>query len=271
MALTEFQRTVCRLIAQNRLASEGSYVAGGAALNTLLDAPRLSRDIDLFHDTEEALRVSWGRDRNLLSENGFEITLIRQSEAYVEALISKRGQEVLLQWLRDSAFRFFPLLPDDELGAVLHPFDLATNKVLALVGRLEIRDWIDVQTCSEKLQHLGLLAWAACGKDPGFSPGAILSEARRSSHYTAEEMEPLDFEGAPPDIVQLSKRWKTLLGEAAAMIQTLPAEKAGHCVMNANGKLFSGDVVALSEAFKAGELSFHQGKIGGILPQPGIR
>ena len=58
MALTEFQRTVCRLIAKNRLVTEGSYVAGGAALNTLLDAPRLSRDIDLFHDTVEALRVS---------------------------------------------------------------------------------------------------------------------------------------------------------------------------------------------------------------------
>jgi hypothetical protein len=58
MALTPFQRDICRLLAGNRLRSGESYVAKGATLNTLLAASRLSRDIDLFHDTEEALAVS---------------------------------------------------------------------------------------------------------------------------------------------------------------------------------------------------------------------
>lgn len=47
MALTEFQRAVCRLIARRRVAGGESYVAGGAALNTLAPAARVSRDIDL--------------------------------------------------------------------------------------------------------------------------------------------------------------------------------------------------------------------------------
>jgi len=59
MALTAYQRDICRLLADNRLRSGESYVAGGAALNELLRAPRLSRDIDLFHDTEQALAASW--------------------------------------------------------------------------------------------------------------------------------------------------------------------------------------------------------------------
>ena len=63
-----------------------------------------------------------------------------------------------MQWVRDSAFRFFPLVTHEQLGLVLHPFDLATNKVLALVGRLEVRDWIDVIECSRRLQPLGFLA-----------------------------------------------------------------------------------------------------------------
>jgi hypothetical protein len=46
-------------------------VAGGAALNELLHAPRVSRDIDLFHDTESALDASWNADRELLVSNGF--------------------------------------------------------------------------------------------------------------------------------------------------------------------------------------------------------
>ena len=51
MALTDFQRSVCRLLAQNRIQSGESYIAGGVALNVALQAPRLSRDIDIFHDS----------------------------------------------------------------------------------------------------------------------------------------------------------------------------------------------------------------------------
>ena len=57
MGLSVFQRGVCQLLAQNRLRSGESYLAEGAALNELLRAPRLSRDLDLFHDAEEALTV----------------------------------------------------------------------------------------------------------------------------------------------------------------------------------------------------------------------
>lgn len=66
MALTELQRQICRLIAENRIASGESYVAGGTALGVLTGAARISRDIDLFHDTEEALDFSWRADRRLL-------------------------------------------------------------------------------------------------------------------------------------------------------------------------------------------------------------
>lgn len=52
---------------------------------------------------------------------------------------------------RDSANRFFPLQPHEDLGLTLHPFDLATDKVPALVGRLEVRDWIDVIASHEHL------------------------------------------------------------------------------------------------------------------------
>lgn len=63
MVLTPFQRDVCRLLARNRIASGESYVAFGVALNGLLSAPRVSQDIDLFHDTDDALAASWRADR----------------------------------------------------------------------------------------------------------------------------------------------------------------------------------------------------------------
>ncbi|NQT83092.1 hypothetical protein HQ563_08715 [bacterium] len=60
--------------------------------------------------------------------------------------VAQGEDSVLIQWTRDSAYRFFPLVQHEEFGLVLHPFDLATNKTLALVGRLEVRDWIDLIT-----------------------------------------------------------------------------------------------------------------------------
>jgi hypothetical protein len=54
MALTDFQRTVCRLLAAHRVASGESYVAGGVALNEWLGAPRLSRELIALLPAEEA-------------------------------------------------------------------------------------------------------------------------------------------------------------------------------------------------------------------------
>lgn len=63
MAVTPFQRTLCRLLAADRRARGESYVAGGVALGAALDTRRLSRDLDVFHDTTEAVSASWDHDR----------------------------------------------------------------------------------------------------------------------------------------------------------------------------------------------------------------
>lgn len=85
MALTPLQRVVCQLLAANRIASGESYVAGRVALNECLAASRLSRDIDLFHDTDDALASSWRADLALLETHGFEVLVVRQLPALIEA------------------------------------------------------------------------------------------------------------------------------------------------------------------------------------------
>jgi hypothetical protein len=266
MALTPIQRDVCRLLAASRIASGESYVAGGVALNELLAAPRLSRDIDLFHDTDEALRASWESDRTLLADHGFTVTVLRERPTFVEARVAKGADAVRVEWARDSAYRFFPLVEHAELGLVLHPFDRATNKVLALVGRLEPRDWIDVITCDDRLQPLGYLAWAACGKDPGFTPQGILDEAARGGRYSAEEINALDFAQAPPDVRTLSMRWHEMLAEGQRLVARLPPEVIGHCVLTDAGALCRADAVTLARALGAGTIRFHPGSIRGAFP-----
>ena len=143
MALTGLQRDVCRLLAASRRDRRESYIAGGAALSVALDTARLSRDLDIFHDAIEAVARSWDADRMALERAGYDVRTLRERPGYVEGLVSRHGASIVMEWARDSAFRFFPLVEHEDLGLTLHPFDLATNKVLALVGRLEARDWID--------------------------------------------------------------------------------------------------------------------------------
>lgn len=267
MALIPLQRDVCRLLADNRIASGESYVAGGVALNELLGASRLSHDIDTFHDTEEALAATWASDRKLLTDRGFGVDVLRERPTFVEAHVKRGGDAVLLQWARDSAYRFFPLVEQADLGLVLHPFDLATNKVLALVGRLEVRDWVDVILCDERIQPLGYLAWAACGKDPGFSPSLIIELAAQSSRYTAADVASLAFEGDPPDLGALSRLWHQQLAAARKIVALLPADHAGECVLLRSGDLCRAPEAELPRLIAAGALAFHPGRIKGALPQ----
>ena len=267
MALTEFQRRLCRLRADNRIAAGESDGAGAAARNELIAGSRISRDIDLFHDTDDAVSASWDADRRLLERHGFQVHVARERPSYVEAAVRQSGESVRVEWARDSAYRFFPLVQHAEFGLVLHPFDLATNKVLALVGRLEVRDWVDVIHCGEHLQPLGYLAWAASGKDPGFGPAAILEHAARSSHYSADEVAALAFAGTPPDAGELSRRWHALLDAARLIVEALPASEIGTCVLTRQGELFTGNAEHLRRALAGGGVLFHAGRVRGAFPR----
>lgn len=267
MVLTAFQRDICRLMARARRARGDSYVAEAAALNAAPDVPRISRDLDLFHDTVEAVQASWMADRQLLQEAGCDVVVLRELAAYVEAIVRRGSDSVVLQWTRDSAFRFFPLLEHEDFGLTLHPLDLAANKVLALVGRLEVRDWVDVIMAHERVQPLGLLAWAACGKDPGFSPEAILEEAGRSARYSVAEVAELSFEGVSPDAGELSGRWHAALREAREIVALLPPDQAGRCVLDENGRPFAGTPEDVKVALARRSLRYHEGHIGGAWPR----
>lgn len=266
MAVTPFQRTLCRLLAADRRARGESYIAGGVALGAALDTRRLSRDLDVFHDTTHAVAASWDHDRRVMEASGFHVVPERERPGFVQATVSLGQESLLVEWVHDSAYRFFPLVEDDDLGLTMHPFDLAVNKVLALVGRLEVRDWIDVLACDAQLQPFGYLVWAACGKDPGFSPQALLGHARRTTHYTADDLASLAFEGAAPDIATLAQQWQRSMAEAARVVAALPVERVGTVVLTSAGELAQADSTGLSDALTSGTLRFHSGRIGGAWP-----
>lgn len=266
MALTDYQRRVCRLLAAERVARGERYVAGGAALNEILASPRVSHDVDLFHDAREAVLLSWESDRNRLIQAGYDVRPLREFPSFVEAEVFMGAEGVILQWVQDSAFRFFPLIEHPDFGLALHPFDLATNKTLALVGRAEIRDWVDIIHCHNTLQPFGCLVWATCGKDPGLSPKFILEQASRSAHYTKGDYETLVFDADAPDMRALGRTWRSMLEEAGETAGLLPEDQVGRCVLTHDGSLFRGSPAALKGAMATDRITFHEGAVHGAWP-----
>jgi hypothetical protein len=249
------------------LRSGESYLAGGAALGEAIGSARISRDLDLFHDTREAVHATAAADRGTIEGGGYAFEETRDRPGFIEARVSDGRESVVLQWTQDSAFRFMPLLEHSDFGLVLHPVDLATNKLLAAVGRLEVRDWIDLIESCEAIQPLGYLAWAACGKDPGFSPASILAHAARTAHYSQAEIDALDFAAQPPDAAALARRWRVHLEAASQVVRALPAPEAGRLVLGGEGAVYRGSPEELQSALTERRIQFHAGTLRGAWPK----
>lgn len=82
MAATLYQCGILKTLAVQRKRQGESYVAGGVALNQLLSAPRQSRDIDLFHNSREAVAATWAADRELLAAAGYEVVPVREARRH---------------------------------------------------------------------------------------------------------------------------------------------------------------------------------------------
>jgi len=67
--LTELQKHLLAIL--GNLRDEKSYVAGGSALN--VDRPRISDDIDIFHDAEREVVATAQRDIVALREAKFSV------------------------------------------------------------------------------------------------------------------------------------------------------------------------------------------------------
>ncbi len=222
MPLTKLQSRVLRVLASER--SPDSYIAGGVAINR--NGPRFSGDIDIFQDTELRLEAAAQSDAKALSDAGLQFSwtkiLTGKREAQVEAL----GEKMRLEWVHDSAFRFFPTQPDDIFGYVLHPVDLATNKASAAADRREPRDIVDLVTIHESILPLGAAISAAVGRFPGQSPEEMLADITRHSRFTAEEFRVLATE-RPIDVPELHRRIRSMLASAEHFISHIPSDAVG--------------------------------------------
>lgn len=188
MPLTSLQRMVADVLRPFR--TENNYVAGGAVLNR--EWPRLSDDMDIFHDLRNQLPDSVEPELQALRDAGFTVEITTQDECMVEVILRQYGFETKVQWSDEpeTCRRFFPALDDDELGFRLHQADIAVNKVLCASRRQEApRDAIDLVNIVNRYSPLGPLVWAVTGKEPDLTPPRVIREIRGIAFgYSNEEI-----------------------------------------------------------------------------------
>jgi len=233
MPLTPFQREVIHLLAANR--NPESHVAGGAVINRGEADLRFSDDLDIFHDVAASVAASAEADAKALQGAGCSIEWTLRGEGIVKAIVSRGEDRVRLDWTTDSAFRFFPVQPDEEFGYCLHQADLATNKVLALAGRIEIRDFLDILLIDHSYLSLGAVIWAACGKDEGYTPPFLLDQTNRHSRFQESDLRG-EHLARPVDLRELKVRWLTARERAEQLFERLPAEELGCLYLDRDNK-----------------------------------
>jgi hypothetical protein len=226
MPLTPLQSDVLAILAGNR--SEESHFAGGVVLNAAEDSVRYSNDFDIFHELAEEVSRASDADVADLRAAGLEVTALgrpgdwERDVTFRKARVSRGDASVEIDWAADSAFRFFPIERDARLGWRLHLFDIATNKALALSARTETRDYVDILQL-HAIYPLAAICWAACGKDPGFSPLSLLRMMRRFARIDPAKLEEIQARSLDPR--SLKARWIEIGDEAEAqMIQLADAQ-----------------------------------------------
>lgn len=183
MPLTAFQKDVLAVLAANR--SEESHFAGGVLLHASDDSPRFSRDFDIFHDV--ALEVVRASERDVASLRGAGFTI---------DTISRHGE-----WERDTTFR---------------------RALVRGPARTETRDYVDIVELAGRFP-LAAICWAACGKDPGFTPLSLLKMMRRFARIDPAELDKIQARAL--DAIGLKTRWLETSEQAEVQMTALADER----------------------------------------------
>lgn len=118
---------------------------------------------------------------------------------------------------------------------------------------------LDALHFHRSLLPLGALCWAACGKDPGFTPLSILELLRRRGRLRQEDLERLHLV-RPLDLQATKQAWIGALDAVEAFAESRPPEEMGCLYYSTSQRRFA-DPRCVPDAVP------HFGGPRGVLPQ----
>lgn len=195
--------------------ARGFALAGGSALLALGAIDRPTRDIDAFVAAKpEAPPGDVGplvaALRGCLVAEGWKVTVDRELVTFARLLAERTDDAVEIDLAVDSP-PLFPLVVVDELP-VLAGQDLAARKVLAILDRVEGRDFTDLRALADHYSQAEAIEWARA-LDDGVRPGDISSAFDRLGRLADDEL-PCRTESVP-ELRLWFQRWAAVLIDEA--------------------------------------------------------
>ena len=160
-------------------------LAGGAALIIRGDVDRSTRDLDFFGLAADDVDRLAPVVMLALLDAGLEVRTVQENPGFVRLEISSSSDTTELDLAADAR-----ILPAEHgsLVPTLAGEELATDKVLAVFGRAEARDFVDLRAV-ESRYGLRRLCERATEKDPGFSIEVFNDMLNRFSRLRRDEFE----------------------------------------------------------------------------------
>lgn len=182
--LSPLQLRVAALFAGLSEAS-GFVLAGGAALIARGEIDRLTRDLDFFAtdaaQVDHVVPIFEATVRNA----GLTVVEVQVAAGFARLIVADGDDRTGVDIAADAR-----LLPPDRtaLGLLLSVEELAVDKVLAVFGRAEARDFVDLAALEPRfgLEHLCELAVV---KDAGFDRQVFLEMLGRFGRLPRDEFD----------------------------------------------------------------------------------
>jgi hypothetical protein len=201
--LSPLQEQVAEIIAGLKEA-EGFALAGGAALIVRGDVRRQTRDLDFFGLTADAVDRLVPAVERALQDAGFVVHHVQRNPGFARLIVESGDDRTELDLGADA--RLFPMEPG-RLAPTLTSEELAVDKVLAVFGRAEARDFVDLMAL-EPRYGLDRLCALATGKDRGFTPALFAEMLDRFPRLRQDEfgIDAQEYEQLAREIVRWRKR-----------------------------------------------------------------
>jgi hypothetical protein len=166
--------------------ASGFALAGGGALVVRSIVQRTTRDLDLFTTIDKEVRFAADALRAQLPTAGLQGRIIRSGTSFTRLVVSAGlDEELVVDLAVDHRLAPAEMGP---VGPILALDDLAADKLLALFGRAEARDFVDVWALAQVMATERLLELART-KDPGFDVYVLATMIGTLDRHPRSELE----------------------------------------------------------------------------------
>lgn len=184
--------------------SFGFALAGGYAVQAHGFLSRISSDIDLFTDVRAESSFAQAVDAVIAAyqREGFQVEVEVRSASFARLSVRSTDEnakvELALDWRRNEPIHL-------AVGPVLHEDDAVANKICALFGRAEVRDYVDVDAIVTSGRYIeDELLDLAADHDPGFDRLRFAEALAEIDRLPDSLFQPYDM--SPQDTSALRKR-----------------------------------------------------------------